>query len=84
MSIYICEADGADLLNVSYEYMAFLIDDGEIPFCGIVPYRLVRHEDVIAYKIERDAWREEGLRELVRLTEEAGGYPELHSEDGEA
>lgn len=81
MDRYLSEHDAADYLNVSHDYLCLLLSEGRIPFCGIAPYRLLTVGDVTTYEAKRDAEREENLRELARLTEEASGYPDL--ENGE-
>lgn len=70
----------ADLLNVSRQYLIRLLDDdhNELPFTRTEgKHRRLRIEDVLAYKAKRDREREEGLDELVELTQAMGGYPEL-------
>jgi len=67
----------ADLLNVSQEYMLRLLDEGAVPFIKTYGHHRLRREDVLAYKEQRDANREADLTELVRITEQYGGYDEL-------
>jgi excisionase family DNA binding protein len=64
----------ADLLNVSRQYLVRLLDEGKIPFRKTGKHRRLRIEDVLSFKEARDQEREEGLRELSRLTQEFGGY----------
>jgi excisionase family DNA binding protein len=68
----------ADLLNVSRQYLVRLLDDGKLPFRKTGKHRRVRIEDVLAFKDSRDRERRVRLRELTRLSEDAGGYdPEV-------
>lgn len=70
----------ADLLNVSQEYMASLLHQGEVQFTKTFGHYRMRREDVLAYKEQREAKRREDLTELVRFTEEElGGYDELNA-----
>jgi excisionase family DNA binding protein len=64
----------ADLLNVSRQYLIRLLDDGRIPYRLTGKHRRLNVLDILAYKNSRDRDRRAGLRELTRLTEDAGGY----------
>ncbi len=66
----------ADLLNVSRQYLVRLLEDQQIPFSKVGTHRRLKIEDVLSYKAARDSARRAKLTELVRLTEEAGGYDE--------
>lgn len=66
-----------DILNVSLQYVARLMDAGTLPFHRVGAHRRVLLEDVLAYKRTRDAERDEALTNLVRQSEELGLYPEL-------
>ncbi len=67
----------AQLLNVSRQYLVRLLDQNVIPHHKTGTHRRVRVQDVVKYMRERDAQRKRKLSELVRLSEDAGGYPEL-------
>lgn len=68
----------ADILNVSRQYMARLLDAGEVPCTKTKgAHRRVNLQDVLAYKRKRAGQRKAALDELVELTAEYGGYPEL-------
>jgi excisionase family DNA binding protein len=62
------------LLNVDPDYLVGLLDAGTLPSRGSGDARIVRRDDLLAFKATRDAQRREGLRQLTRLTEEFGGY----------
>ncbi len=68
--------DAANILNVSRQYVTRLLDEGEIPSIQARKgaHRKILEGDVLAYKAKRDARRDRHLQEMVRLTEEAGGY----------
>jgi hypothetical protein len=53
-----------------------MLDANEIPHGKVGKHRRLKIEDVLAYKMRRDADRQAKLAELTRLTEEAGGYDE--------
>lgn len=65
---------GADLLNVSRQYLVRLLDGGVLPFTKTGKHRRLRIEDVLTFKEKRDAERKAALRDLSHLTEEDGGY----------
>lgn len=68
----------AELLNVSRQYVTRLADNGELPAATTEGgHRRFRLADVLAYKHRRDGGRRRVLGELMDLTEEYGGYPEL-------
>jgi excisionase family DNA binding protein len=64
----------ADLLNVSHEYLLQLIEQKKIPYGYVGMYRRLKIKDVLDYKAKKDHDSKEALDELVRLTEEYGGY----------
>ncbi|MFP2905849.1 helix-turn-helix domain-containing protein [Pyxidicoccus sp. 3LFB2] len=67
----------ANLLNVSRQYLVQLLDEGKIPFHRTGTHRRVLTQDVLVYRERRKAERRALLAEMVRDTEEAGGYPEF-------
>lgn len=67
----------ADILNVSRQYMVRLLDGGELHFTKTGKHRRVRLVDLLGYKKMRDGKRRGDLRTLTRITQAAGGYPEL-------
>lgn len=64
----------ANLLNVSRQYLVRLLDEGRIAFRKTGKHRRLRIDDVLSFKEQRDKDRRAGLRELSRLTQDAGGY----------
>jgi excisionase family DNA binding protein len=69
----------ADILNVSRQYLVRLLDNGTIPATKTGTHRRVMLEDVLAYKAKRDVERRKGLKALVELSMEYGGYGDLES-----
>lgn len=63
----------ANILNVSWQYMARLLDEGRVPHYMKDNNRRVREADLLAFKRQRDQERREGLRELTQMSEEFGG-----------
>jgi excisionase family DNA binding protein len=64
----------ADLLDVPAAHVVRLIDDGEIATVPSGEHRRIRFEDLMEYKVRRDAARRDGLRELTRMSQEMGLY----------
>lgn len=64
----------ADLINVSRQYLVRLLDEGRIVYTKTGKHRRLLIEDVLAFKAQRDAKRENQLHDLSNLTEEFGGY----------
>jgi len=67
----------ADLLNVSRQYLVRLIEEGKIACNRTGKHRRLRIEDVLELKKKRDQARRAELDDLIAITEESGGYPEL-------
>lgn len=71
--------EAADLLSVSRQYLVRLLEANEIPYSMTGTHRRLKAEDVLAYRSRRDLRRRMALDELVRASEEVGGYEELRS-----
>lgn len=71
----------ASILNVSRQYVVRLLDDGRIPYRRTGTHRRVRTDDLLAYKRQRDRDRMASLDDLSRLSQEFGGYDEIHGDD---
>jgi excisionase family DNA binding protein len=66
--------EAAELLGVSRPYLIRLLDQDAIPYTRTGTHRRIRFDDLMRYKAERDAVREQALDELVRLNQEMGLY----------
>ena len=64
----------ADLLNVSRPHLIQLLERRQIPFTMTGAHRRVRFDDLMAYKRDRDAKREDALTRLTQMSEELGLY----------
>lgn len=62
--------DAADVLNVSLEYFACLLDQEKIPFTLVGEDRRVRFEDLLTYRVQREAERQTALDELTAQAQE--------------
>lgn len=69
----------ASILNVSFDYVHKLALNGELPFHGHPDY--YRLDVVLAYREADDIRRKKAMLELVRLTEEYGGYRDDIADD---
>lgn len=68
---------GADIMNVSRQYLVRLLDEGRIPCTRTGKHRRILAGDLLAFKRERDRERRAALDKLTQLSEELGGYSEL-------
>lgn len=64
----------ADLLNVSRQYLVRLTDQGVIPHHKVGTHRRIKLDEVLAYRRQRDAARQNALDELDRMSQEMGLY----------
>ncbi|HKS71143.1 MAG TPA: helix-turn-helix domain-containing protein [Ktedonobacterales bacterium] len=66
--------EAAEILHVSRPYLIRLLDQGAIPYTRTGTHRRIRFDDLMRYKAERDAAREQALDELARINQEMGLY----------
>lgn len=64
----------AERLNVSRQYVVRLVDGGTLPGVKVGSHRRLRAADIEAYRIKRDATRNEALDQLAALSEDMDGY----------
>jgi len=71
----ITTTEAADILNVSRPYFVGLLESGQIPFRSVGSRRRILSEDVMNYKNQIDAKREQTLAELAAQAQELNmGY----------
>jgi excisionase family DNA binding protein len=66
--------EAAALLNISRPYLIRLLEQGAIPYSKTGTHRRIRYDDLMRYKVARDASREQALDELTRINQEMGLY----------
>jgi excisionase family DNA binding protein len=64
----------ADLLNVSRPHLISLLEAGKFPFHKVGTHRRIALADLLTYRDQRDAARDQFLREFAREAQEAGVY----------
>jgi excisionase family DNA binding protein len=64
----------ADILNVSRQYLVELLDTQTIPHTKVGTHRRIRFADLVNYKNERDAKRQEGLSRMTKKSQQLGLY----------
>ena len=64
----------AEVLGVSRPFLIRILESGEIPYRKIGRHRRVLMKDVLAYKETMQVKRRAALDEMVKLTEDTGGY----------
>ena len=74
LSELLTTSQAADLLNISRTTMVKLLEDGKLPYEQPNVHRLVRRDDVLAYKRERSVMRRAYLRDSLREAVADGTY----------
>ena len=69
--------EAGEILDVSRQYMTRLLDEGVIASTRTGTHRRVALADVLVYKEKRSQERKQGLKKLVQMGKEMGGYAEL-------
>ncbi len=64
----------ADLLDVSRQYLVRVLDQGVIPHQEIGTHRRIKLDDLLAYRRQREAARQNALDEMDRSSQEMGLY----------
>ena len=77
-------SQAADLLNISRTTMVKLLEDGKLPYEQPNVHRMIRLEDVLAYKEQRSARRRAFLSELSQESIADGTYFMTAAEADEA
>jgi excisionase family DNA binding protein len=67
-------SQAADLLNISRTTMVKLLEDGKLPYVQPNVRRMVRLEDVLAYREQRSTKRRAFLNELTQETVADGTF----------
>jgi excisionase family DNA binding protein len=66
--------EAADILNVSRQYLVELLDNQTIPHTKVGTHRRIRFGDLMNYKNDRDANRQEGLSRMTKKSQQLGLY----------
>lgn len=66
--------EAAELLHVSRPYLIRLLDQGAMHYTRTGTHRRIRFDDLMRYKAQRDAAREQAQDELARLNQEVGPH----------
>ena len=64
----------AEVLGVSRPFLIRVLEAGQIPFRKVGRHRRVLMQDVLAYKKTMQIKRRAALDELVKASEDIGGY----------
>ena len=62
--------EAADLLNVSRPFLIGLLEAGKIPYQRLGSHRRILSQDLMAFREQTDAAREEALRQLTEEAQE--------------
>ncbi len=66
--------EAADILNVSRQYLVELLDTQVIPHTKVGTHRRIRFSDLMNYKNDRDAKRQQGLSRMTKKSQQLGLY----------
>jgi excisionase family DNA binding protein len=66
--------EAADILNVSRQYLVELLDTQTIPHTKVGTHQRIRFGDLMNYKNERDAKRQEVLSRMTKKSQQLGLY----------
>jgi excisionase family DNA binding protein len=66
--------EAADILNVSRQYLVELLEAQAIPYSKVGTHRRIRFGDLMNYKNDRDAKRQEGLSKMTKKSQKLGLY----------
>jgi excisionase family DNA binding protein len=66
--------EAADILNVSRQYLVELLDNQTIPHTKVGTHRRIRFGDLMNYKNDRDAKRQQGLSRMTKKSQQLGLY----------
>ena len=66
--------EAADILNVSRQYLVELLDTQVIPHTKVGTHRRIRFGDLMNYKNDRDAKRQQGLSRMTKKSQQLGLY----------
>jgi excisionase family DNA binding protein len=66
--------EAADILNVSRQYLVELLDTQTIPHTKVGTHQRIRFSDLMNYKNERDAKRQEVLSRMTKKSQQLGLY----------
>ena len=64
--------EAADLLGVSRPHLVKLLDEGKLSSWKVGTHRRVKLEDLLAYRDQRNAERQQALQDLADLDQELG------------
>jgi excisionase family DNA binding protein len=66
--------EAADILNVSRQYLVELLDTQVIPHTKVGTHRRIRFSDLMNYKNDRDAKRQQGISRMTKKNQQIGLY----------
>jgi excisionase family DNA binding protein len=66
--------EAADILNISRQYLVEILEAQAIPYSKVGTHRRIRLGDLMNYKNDRDAKRQEGLSKMTKKSQKLGLY----------